>query len=243
MHSCPDYPGSLHQLISAVDDKGNIPMMKVVCMTLLCLFGAPVLLFSHPHMAIDAYLEFELDGGSCRSIKVELTFDPIFSAAIIGEYDRDRNGEFDLVETESLRDGAFENLNKFGYFVFLREGTYQTNPKHVTDFQAEKKGYFLVYRFRVPLGGTVFAESDDFSVAIFDSTYYCQIIYPSTAARAVGLDGGKPAASARISHGLNMEFPVYYNPSGSPNDGRVYTQWERGLQTAFPDEIRIRIGL
>ena len=193
--------------------------------------------WSHPHMTFDASVEFEMKDRTCSALHVELLFDPMFSASIIMEFDKNRDGEFSAAEATKLRVGAFDNLKNYGYFVYLRKGERRFQPGSIAGFSPYIKKGLLVYRFKISLEGKNL--SDDFSVAIFDSTYYCQVCYPASPAKAYATAGSTLDPSFRIELVENKKYPVYYNPYGDPTDHTVYTSWASGLDTAFPQEIRL----
>lgn len=192
---------------------------------------------AHPHMSLESRLEFEIKGTECVGIWVEWTFDSMFSASIIGEYDANHDGSFNPAENETVRQRAFSNLAKYGYFVFLRKGEKRTVPTKVEAFQASQRKGLLIYRFRIPLEELGYAG--DFSVAVFDATFYCAVKYPKDPARAVAVAGTEMGSSPRMELVVNKKYPVYYNPSGAADDFRVYDKWQQGLETAYPEEIRI----
>jgi len=192
--------------------------------------------WAHPHVFIDAKLEFEMRGRSCEGVVVEWTFDPVFSADVIGQFDRNRDGVFDETESVVVQAKAFSNLRKYGYFSFIRRGDTRINPEAVQDFKASQRDGRAVYRFRIPLEGKGF--SGGLSFAAFDSTFYCAIRYLPDAATTTWL-GEAPAQAPRIEIAANKKYPVYYNPKGSTTDSKVYLTWEKGLQTAYPEEIRL----
>ncbi len=196
--------------------------------------------YAHPHMSLESRLEFEMRGRECVGIRVEWLFDSMFSASIIGEYDANRDGAFNKSENESVRLRAFSNLEKYGYFIFLRKGSARSSPKRIEAFEASQRNGLLVYRFRVPLEGLGFR--DDFSVSVFDGTFYCAVKHAADFARAVGPAGGEPGPAPRFEVVVNKQYPVYYNPKGAANDFRVYEKWEKGLATAYPEEIRVLAG-
>jgi len=192
---------------------------------------------AHPHMSLDSRMTFELEGRACRAIELEWTFDPLFSGTIIGQYDADRDGSFDAAENERIRAGAFSNLRNYGYFIFLRKGEKRSNPSAVESFQASQRAGRLVYRFRVPLEGAGY--EGDFSVAVFDSSFYCAVRYTAEPATAVSASGGPPSPTPRLAAAKNEKYPVYYNPAGAADDFRVYETWRKGLSTAYPEEISV----
>ena len=76
---------------------------------------------------------------------------------------------------------------------------------------------------------------DDFHVAVFDRTFYCDIKYSKSPVSIYQTRGNKPLF--RVVK--NKKYPVYYNPLGSPDDMKVYNKWKPGLETAYPDEIHL----
>jgi len=193
-------------------------------------------LWAHPHVFMDSRLEFEMKGQDCVGIWVAWTFDPVFSADVIGQFDVNRDGLFDTKENETVRMKAFSNLGKYGYFTFIRSGEQRSTPESVQGFQASQRDGRVVYRFRVPLEGQ--GISGDFSVATFDSTFYCASRYAEHAA-SITWTGDEPDSKPRIAIAPNKKYPVYYNPIGGSGDTRVYLKWQKGLETAYPEEISV----
>jgi len=191
-------------------------------------------LWAHPHVGIDAKLQFEFESELCTGFWEDWTFDVVFSAQLINDFDANKNGSFEPAEIAKVQAGAFSNLKKYGYFTFMRKGSTRLAPQAVDGFSARIDTGKVSYRFRVPLDGKTYG--DDFYVAVFDTTFYCAIRYTEDSASLVGL--ADPASMA-WSRELNKKFPVYYNPSGTPTDGTVYKTWQKGLETAFPEEIRV----
>ncbi len=208
-----------------------------ICLSLLLALAAAAAAGAHPHMALESRLEFQMRGRDCVAIQVEWTFDSLFSASIIGEYDADRDGSFSKAENETVRQRAFSNLANYGYFISLRKGSERTTPAKVDGFAASQRDGRLVYRFRVPLEGLGYR--DDFAVAVFDATFYCAVNIPEDAGRAVRAAGAPETSLPRIEAAPNKKYPVFYNPSGAADDFRVYKQWQKGLETAYPEEIRV----
>ncbi|MBN2875763.1 MAG: DUF1007 family protein [Spirochaetales bacterium] len=201
-------------------------------LTLAPVVGA----WAHPHVFMDARLEFELRGQALEGIWVEWVFDPVFSADVIGQFDRNHDGTFDDAESATVQARAFSNLKKYGYFTFVRQGERRYTPAEIQGFSASQRDGRAVYRFRVPLEGQGFA--DDVSVAAFDSTFYCAIRYLPDTATVTWLEEAQNEEPI-ITFGENKDYPVFYNPAGGTGDTRVYLKWERGLQTAYPEEIRV----
>ena len=110
-------------------------------------------LFAHPHVSLDARIEFEFYGKTCRGFWVDWTFDAFFSATVINDFDANQNSRFEDSEIQKVHDGAFINLRKYGFFTLIRKGGERTSPEAVERFSASIKDNRLVYRFYVPLEG------------------------------------------------------------------------------------------
>lgn len=203
------------------------------CMVLVFLAGAlagPAM--AHPHVMIESRMEFDMDGSSCRGFWLDWEFDAFFGASVIYDYDINRDGKFDEAETREVYDGAFRNLEKYGYFVILRKGSTHGSIKKITSFSATIRDGILAYRFYVPLEGTGFELNP--VVSIFDVTFFCSIICPEDGI-TVTRTRDVPVA---IQRGLSKK-PVYYDPFGAATDNRIHDRWRQGLQTAYPEEIGI----
>jgi ABC-type uncharacterized transport system substrate-binding protein len=183
----------------------------------LILFSFAAALTAHPHMSLESSLEFELKGKECVGIRAEWVFDSVFSANIIGQFDSNRDGKFSPAENEAVRKGAFSNLFNYGYFFLLMKGGSRVSPKKVEAFEASQREGTLVYRFRVPLEGLGYAE--DFYVAVFDTTFFCDVRYaevPATAtatAAAGGTEvaeagGADPRPAPRFEVAINKKYPA-----------------------------------
>jgi ABC-type uncharacterized transport system substrate-binding protein len=192
--------------------------------------------FAHPHVGIEVSLELVYAGQVCTGFWQEWTFDPVFSAMLRGDFDMDRNGRFDAREQQAVHDGAFTNLRKYGYFTLLRRGDRRTSPESIRDFSARIAGDRVTYRFFVPLSAQ--EGRGDFSLAIFDTTFYTNVEYSSQAVTLTQTTAGQ--AVPLVSRSVNKNFPVYYNPADAANVTKTYNAWAPGLQTAYPDEIHIR---
>lgn len=205
---------------------------RMALVALIFCFGV-LATFAHPHVAFEARLEIEITGGRCVGFWEEWTFDSFFSAMVIGEFDANRDGRFDATENAKLEKGYFANLRKYGYFTFIRTGESRWSPDRVEGFLGRIEGDRLVYRFRVPLEAK--DPGKEFALAVFDATFYCAVSY---AGKAASFPGASPASWKRE---VNDRFPIYYNPMGAASDSTVYNTWKPGLQTAYPEEIIVRL--
>ncbi len=210
--------------------------MKRLIFSLLAISLLGYTAFAHPHVGIEVGMQLVYDGKVCTGFWQEWAFDPVFSAMLKSDFDTDRNGRLDEREQKAVHDGAFTNLRKYGYFTLLRRGQKRSSPEAIRDFGATIVGDRVVYRFFVPLSAT--EGSGDFSLAVFDTTFYTNVEYSQQAVTLTQSAAGQ--TGPEVSRSVNKNFPVYYNPADPANSTKTYTAWAPGLQTAYPDEIHIR---
>ena len=208
------------------------PMKKLLIMTLF-LYLSCLALAAHPHMLLIARLDFDFEAERCRGVWMDWEFDTMFSASIIESYDWDYSGSFDSEENQAIHDYAFSNLENYGYFISIREGDDRRNPSSVQEFTARVNNGKLFYRFFVSLGD--WGLGKEFSVSVFDPTYFCAVQYQEPPILVQQVSGVSP--EYRLEE--NKEYPIYYNPMGSVDDTRTYTQWKPGLETAYPQESHV----
>jgi ABC-type uncharacterized transport system substrate-binding protein len=207
--------------------------MKIILSTLLFIMVFQALLSAHPHVRLYAKLEFEYNNNRCNGFWVEWKFDDYFSASVIHEFDKDKNSVFTDNEIESIYKKAFINLKNYGYFIFLRKGKIRQHPKNIQKFNAWQRDNILYYRFYVTLNGLNYGN--DFYVAVFDRTFYCDIKYPELPVSIEQINGKMPLYEVAI----NKKYPIYYNSLGALDDMQIYKKWKPGLQTAYPEEIHL----
>ncbi len=191
---------------------------------------------AHPHVFIEAKLDFVFDGEACVGFWQEWTFDAVFSMELRYNFDADRNASFSKAEQEDIHDGAFINLRRYGFYTLLRRGSTRSSPTSVENFSASLSDERAVYRFFVPLEDNNYIGS--FSVAVFDTTYYSAVRYADTLASAEQRKPGAPVPA--FSRQVDKRYPVYYNPMGGAQDMTTYKAPAPGLQTVYPEEILVQ---
>lgn len=153
-----------------------IKLNKVFLVAFLFFLSATVV-FSHPHIFIDASLTFEFHDRELTGIRVRWLFDEMFSASIIMDFDTDRNRTLSAREIKAIELGAFSNLKNFHYFLHLEIDGLKRVAGNVAEFNAEIVSTQLVYQFFVPLHVSAGADDKLIRAACFDDTYFCDVKY------------------------------------------------------------------
>jgi ABC-type uncharacterized transport system substrate-binding protein len=135
---------------------------------------------------------FVFDENGMTGVRITWIFDEMFGTSVIGDYDKNKDGRFSADEAKNLQDGAFSNMRKHEYFCHaLVDGrTFKVN--YVKDFAPGIIEGKLSYSFFVPLTVRAAKESHRISFAVYDDTYYCDVIFAEKGGvRVKGLSPGK----------------------------------------------------
>ena len=204
---------------------------NVAHVTSILLLSTFATAYAHPHMFIDTKLEVRLSGDRLAGLEITWFFDPMFTASIVNDWDENGNGSFSSSEVELVYENAFSNLADFNYFTYVSTGNTTRSPSAVEEFTVFMDGQTLVYRFFTPFD--IVLCDGIFSVAIYDHTYYCDILYCSDS--PITLVGpGSSNASFQIVENNNIEI-LYGGAVSVSRDGKTYT----GM--AYPQQVVVTI--
>jgi ABC-type uncharacterized transport system substrate-binding protein len=142
--------------------------------------GATVLLIlgvmpahAHPHVFVNNKMIITFDAGMLQGISFKWTFDDMFSNMILSDYDPRHTGQFDAAQIKAVKEGAFDNLENYHYFIAFVSGNKPINHFKIEKFTPsvmEKSK--LVYTFFVPLKVPVTPTGQSVRVTVYDDSYY-----------------------------------------------------------------------
>jgi ABC-type uncharacterized transport system substrate-binding protein len=130
---------------------------------------------AHPHIWIEAWVELRMGGGGVEAVRVHWRFDEFFSSLAITDFDGNKNGRLDPPEIERLVGATVESLRDGNFFTFVRAGQDIQKVEQVDDFVAKVVDKSLVYEFTIKLDKPVHPGRTDFSIAIYDESYYIDV--------------------------------------------------------------------
>lgn len=149
--------------------------------TVLTLCGAafvalvPASVGAHPHIWISNVTTFVFEAGMITALRMQWTFDDLFSAALIDDFDADRDKSLVGDEIEKLRLGAFDNLNEVNYFTDFRRGGDLVKFAAARDFSAAIHDGLVVYTFTLALPEPVDPKQVPVAVSLYDSSFYVEV--------------------------------------------------------------------
>ncbi len=183
-------------------------------------------------MFLDAGVTVRANEQGVTGIVVEWAFDVWFSASILMDFDFDNNGKFDDYETSEIYDLAFSNLINYDYFTYFTVEGEMIPAMEVTDFSVRAENDTLIYTFFIPFPVPFEDGAAEFSVAVYDETFFCDVAYvESETARFEGPENVQMDYTIGVDKGITIEYDNAI--VGNGRSGEVYT----GI--SHPDSIRV----
>ena len=134
-------------------------------------------LYAHPHVFIVQRVNIEFDDQGLAGFKMRWSFDAMFSSMIIGDYDRNKNGQLESEEVQTIKEKAFNYISNFNYFTFIKIDGKSFEVKYVKGFEAILENNKLIYEFFVPCHVAAIGPFKEIIVAIYDPSYYTAIFF------------------------------------------------------------------
>jgi ABC-type uncharacterized transport system substrate-binding protein len=131
---------------------------------------------AHPHMWIDLRSQIVMQGDNqVSAIYQEWLFDDFFSTALIEEASRNPDGVDAGINAEVQR--IMDNLQEYGYFTLVSADDQNVSLGKVDSFEAELRDKRIWISFTVPVSDRINMQTQTFSYAIFDPTYYIEMYH------------------------------------------------------------------
>ncbi|MBI3445919.1 MAG: DUF1007 family protein [Magnetospirillum sp.] len=167
-------------------------------LTALLLALLPVAVQAHPHVLNDVHALVEFKEGKIVSLYMGWKFDPIFSASLLKDFDKNKNNRLDPDEIRDIEREAFADTKDQGFFTYARIGDKPVTWKSATDFKVVGLKDSLMYAFRLNLPVPVDPRKDSFSFTTYEETFYIDMDFPTD--NAVTLTGeGSAGCRATIA--------------------------------------------
>ncbi|WP_185961267.1 DUF1007 family protein [Telmatospirillum sp. J64-1] len=131
---------------------------------------------AHPHVFIDTVTTLHFTDGKISALGMQWRFDPMFSSALLGDFDTDGNGRIEGEELEVLKEEAFRGLDELDYFTDLRVDGERVTFKEVEDFRVSVAEGVLAYEFTLHPLRLLDPWNSQVSVSIYDESYYIDIM-------------------------------------------------------------------
>ena len=136
--------------------------------------GAPAL--AHPHAWIDLRSTVVLDAdGRVIAIEQEWLFDQFYTVFVTEELSGAAGTRAEALK--ALARSNLQNLRSYDYFTEVHAGGTKVPLGTVSEFESEMRQGRLWMRFVVPLATPVDPTRRSLAFAVFDPTYYIEILH------------------------------------------------------------------
>ncbi len=118
-------------------------------------------------------MEVRFDGDTLKGIEFTWSFDKMFSSMMLTDFRAQPDGSFTLKTATALKEGGFDNLSNYHYFLAFQEGSRALKKIAIEQFKPYVvDGATLVYSFFVPLDIPVTASQVTIRTTVYDDSYY-----------------------------------------------------------------------
>ena len=104
-------------------------------------------------------------------------FDDFYSAFTLSETPRNDDGGYSQEALNNLAERNLQNLSEYSYFTFIRADEKQQSYKPVTEYKTSVEGHRLWMEFSVYLDKPIDPSAHKIDYAVYDPTYYVEILH------------------------------------------------------------------
>ena len=170
---------------------------------LACAASAPSR--AHPHIWIDAVATLVFADQKLTEVRIQWTFDELFSGALRDQFDPNKTGKFDGQALANLKADAANGLKEFNWFTHLMIGGKKVPIAEGKDFSAAIEGDRVVYRFTVPVTPPVDPAVTPVTLSLYDQSFYIDVALAKE--NPVRIEGATPCKTPIVTDKSN---PLYY---------------------------------
>lgn len=203
---------------------------------LLWLLLAPVLALAHPHAWIDLRTRLVADGaGQVTGLRQHWEIDPLYSLMLMEEFGPAGDDGARAEGLERLAETMLGNMAEFDYMTRLTVDGERVAWGGVEDIRltVDDASDALHFRFTLMLGEPVDLEGRELEYAVYDPTYYIEILHDGGNAIETGALGSE--CSVRVREPDPPESLVGRMARIDRNDSPV----EEGIGERFAERVRI----
>lgn len=161
--------------------------MRTLLVLVLLGLLSPVATLAHPHVMVDVHALVEFKNGKAVSLFVGWTFDPVFSASLLKDFDANKDGRLDEAEIKVLEAEAFRDTREQSHFTYAKVGDKPVKWPAATEFKVMAVKDSLLYAFRLRFPEPVDPRKAGLSLTTYEETFYIDMDFPND--KAVTLTG------------------------------------------------------
>lgn len=160
---------------------------------------------AHPHIWIDAVATLVFAESKLTEVRIQWTFDELFSGALRDQFDPNKTGKFDGQALANLKADAANGLKDFNWFTHLTIGGKKLTVAEGKNFSAAIEGDRVVYHFTVPVTPPVDPATTPVTLSLYDQSFYIDVALAKD--NPVRIEG---ATSCKTAIATDKGNPLYY---------------------------------
>ena len=147
---------------------------------------------AHPHVWVTGASKLYFENDLLTKVGMRWQFDAFFSQVLTGDFDTNKDGQFDTDETEAMKAQVFTSLRDYGYFTHLRVNGTETIFDRVEKFSTTVDKGELVFIFDLILPEPLDLRSTKTQLSLYDPSIYVDIVLGGEKPLVMqGIDAGK----------------------------------------------------
>jgi ABC-type uncharacterized transport system substrate-binding protein len=131
--------------------------------------------WAHPHVFVNNNVVCGFDAKGLTGVKIQWTFDELYSSGVIMDYDKNRDHALNPAESKQLAAQALADLKLNHYFTYIRVNGHDFPVKSIAEFNVVIKKGRVIYSFFVPCPIPVQTTEQTMDVSCYDESYYIEI--------------------------------------------------------------------
>ncbi|OOG25573.1 hypothetical protein B1C78_06580 [Thioalkalivibrio denitrificans] len=204
-----------------------VPGTRALLLGLLWLLAPAV--HAHPHAWIDLRVSVIFDAqGHVTALRQAWLIDPFYSLVLMEEMAEDAIGDTLEEKMEDIGTRMITNLGPYDYFTEIRHGDTRIRGATASDHRLDRNRGRLELSFTLNLEKPLDPVADTFEYAVFDPSYFIEILHDDNA--AVALEGASESCSLRIIEPrpdpamIARAAALDVNQTAEPGLGRHFTE-------------------
>ncbi len=117
-------------------------------------------------------VRFLFEDGKLVGLRQAWAFDDFFSATLIADFDKDKNGAFDAAEQSELAAKAFAALRSSDYFSRVRQGVQSFHLQDAENYSAMQSKGLVFYGFTLRLAQPLDVTASPVTAGIYDESFF-----------------------------------------------------------------------
>ncbi len=185
---------------------------------------------AHPHAWITVSVEVRFNpAGAITGLRETWLFDEAYTAFAVEGLGRNGKGPT-AAQLAELLAVNMTNLAEYGYFTRVKNNGGPVKIGKATDASSRLRGARLEMSFSVALAEPVPADAGAFSYAIFDPTYYIEMLHAETP-NAITLIGAPAGCKAKIDNPtpnpetVSLAYALDATQSAGDTLGEAFAEW------------------